>query len=158
MITKQQFDELYAYDPITGIFTALFDSKNKRWKAGRVVGSVMQIGYVEIKTTKIREYCHRLAFLVMNGSFPPEGMEVDHINGDKTDNRWSNLRIVDRAGNASNMNSKGYAYFKAGKRKKRWKVQKIILGKMYMRYCLTEQEAKDYVMELRLSHGLLNGI
>lgn len=33
---------------------------------------------------------------------PPEGMEIDHINGDKLDNRRNNLRICTRQQNLAN--------------------------------------------------------
>lgn len=41
-------------------------------------------------------YLHRL---LLN---PPKGMEVDHINGDKLDNRRANLRIVLKGENGRN--------------------------------------------------------
>ena len=48
---------------------------------------------------------HRVAFALHHG-FWPEG-EVDHINGDKADNRASNLRDVPRSVNALNRGWKG---------------------------------------------------
>lgn len=42
---------------------------------------------------------HRVAFAIMEGRWPSL---VDHINGNPTDNRWSNLRETDKTGNAKN--------------------------------------------------------
>ena len=41
------------------------------------------------------------------GSIPPKGLMVDHINGDKLDNRLLNFRIVTQQENAQNMHKKG---------------------------------------------------
>lgn len=43
---------------------------------------------------------HRVAFAVVNGYAPDT--DIDHINGDRTDNRMDNLRVVDRAENMRN--------------------------------------------------------
>lgn len=87
------------YDPETGVFT---------WAApgpGRRVGRRLYPhanGYVMVFHEGRLARAHRLAFLYMTGELPPEGMEVDHINGDKADNRWTNLRAVSRKANRQN--------------------------------------------------------
>jgi hypothetical protein len=43
---------------------------------------------------------HRVIWLLMTGSWP-EG-DIDHINGIRSDNRWSNLRAVSRTENMRN--------------------------------------------------------
>ena len=73
---------------------------------------------------------------------PPKGMEVDHINGNKLDNRGANLRFVTRSQN--NMNRKDVKGYWWDKIRKKWAVaihqnnKKIHLGRFN-----TEQEAID---------------
>jgi len=67
----------------------------------------------------------------------PEGMITDHLNGDKLDNRKSNLRVCSQKENANNRkNTKGYCWDKS---KQKWIVR--YRSKYYGRYG-TEQEAK----------------
>lgn len=44
---------------------------------------------------------HRVAFVCMTGDWP--AYELDHINGDRLDNRWCNLRKATRGQNARNI-------------------------------------------------------
>lgn len=46
-------------------------------------------------------YASRLAYLLMTGQDPGK-MDIDHINGDPSDDRWSNLRAVPRSINLMN--------------------------------------------------------
>lgn len=46
-------------------------------------------------------FAHRVAWCLHTGSWPKQ--EIDHINGDRSDNRIENLREVDRATNSRNM-------------------------------------------------------
>lgn len=80
----------------------------------------------------------------------PEGFDTDHINGNKLDNRRSNLRIVTRSQNMANTrirrsNKSGYKgvfYFKFGHRSKRWKAKIKVNYKMIdLGYFLTKEEA-----------------
>ena len=56
-------------------------------------------GYLRTNYLSKQVYQHRLAFFLMEGRWPSE---IDHINGDKSDNRWSNLREVTRSQNSMN--------------------------------------------------------
>lgn len=85
------------YNPDTGIFTRLRTHRNVR--AGDIAGCDNG-GYLRIRVGSRKYYSHRVAWFYMTGAWP-DG-EIDHINGDKADNRWSNLRVVDRCTNMQN--------------------------------------------------------
>jgi len=100
MLTQARLKELLHYDPKTGEFTWLVDRTNGR-KAGDAAGSLRE-GYRTIGVDGTQYYSHRLAVLYMTGAWPDAGLHVDHINREKHDNRWENLRVVSRSKNMRN--------------------------------------------------------
>lgn len=65
----------------------------------------------------------------------PKDKQVDHINGNRLDNRRENLRLCDCSGNARNMtklrkdNTSGFMGVYWGKRAKKWLAQINLEGK-----------------------------
>lgn len=90
-ITKAHFTSVLHYNPDTGVFTWLQKMSNNV-AAGSVAGTIHHAGYRVIGICGKTYGAHRLAFLYVEGSLPSH--EVDHINGVRDDNRWSNLRAV----------------------------------------------------------------
>lgn len=91
----------FIYDPATGVFTHTRPIA-KGWftPPGTPAGTKTKSGYIRISLNGRGVFAHRLAWLIVYGA-PPNGY-IDHINGDRSDNRIVNLRVVDKAMNAQN--------------------------------------------------------
>lgn len=87
------------YSPESGVFTWRRGA-GARAKAGAVAGTRTEQGYIRIGIDGRYYRAHRLAWLYVHGSWPVE--QIDHINGDRADNRIANLREVTAAGNRQN--------------------------------------------------------
>lgn len=143
-ITQSRLKELLHYDPETGVFTRRV-SRSGGGLAGSVAGTVGRDGYSRIQYAGRQYLAHRLAFLYMTGEFPAES--VDHINRDRSDNRWGNLRPASTVENLRNKspysnNSSGFRGVSLDKRLKKWKSYGAANGKLvYLGMFLTAEEA-----------------
>ncbi len=99
MITQDELKKQLSYDPTTGKFIRVVALCN-RIRIGDVAGTPNGRGYIKLRVNaRSPVFAHRLAWLYVYGYFPKE---LDHINGNRSDNRIENLREVDRKQNCEN--------------------------------------------------------
>lgn len=104
-LKQHQLRELLEYNELTGEF---------KWRlkyariitVGSIAGSFKKTSGEVIISIRNESYsAHRLAWLYVYGEFPKRG--VEHINGDKKDNRISNLRQKDLVGENGKLSKRG---------------------------------------------------
>jgi len=100
VLTQSELKENLHYNPETGFFTWIKVSKYGGVKNGDLAGTLSAEGYIVIKIDKTLYKAHRLAWLYMTGEMPTHF--IDHINGDRADNRFENLRQATWKENAHN--------------------------------------------------------
>jgi hypothetical protein len=98
LITAERIREILDYDPETGVFRWRKSGKGRR--GNKVAGSKQSFGYVRIKINGKEFRANRLAWLYVTGRWPEN--QIDHIYGNKADNRFVNLRQADIFTNSQN--------------------------------------------------------
>jgi hypothetical protein len=100
LLNFEHVSDYVVYEPTTGLFT--WRKTRARFRAGEPAGYINPYGYVVINLFFVPRRAHRLAWLLSYGEWPPDGVDIDHINGDRADNRLVNLRLASRSQNCWN--------------------------------------------------------
>ncbi len=131
MINQKLIDELLIYNQQEGAF--YWRHRRGPVKAGARAGSITKDGYwvIGIKFVLIRE--HHLVWFMETGLFPPKEKHVDHINRNRLDNRFSNLRLADQWQNLGNCklsknNTTGHRNVVFNRKNKSYQVQISVNG------------------------------
>lgn len=156
MLTQDRLKELLDYDEHTGIFTWIV-SRGK-CKAGSVAGIIHPSGYILIGVCWKKYLAHRLAWAFAFGEFPSK--DLDHKDGNRSNNAISNLREATRSENKQNMhiarigNSTGLLGASYDKQKNKYRAQICVNGKRkYIGLFETAKEAHAaYLSAKRYMH------
>lgn len=140
----QSVAERFTYDPATGDLRWKIRPREdfpteRGWRifnsqyGGALVTSVHRKGYLRAYAFGRSYLAHRIIAAIMAGSCPPH-LQVDHINGDVADNRWSNLRLIYGGENQRNMkraenNTSGVSGVVWDHSRERWQARIQINGK-----------------------------
>jgi hypothetical protein len=140
--------EKYRYDN-----GKLFDRKT-----GRRAGSLSKKGYVNVWFEGKIYRVHRVVMALHLGGDISDRF-VDHINGDRADNRIENLRLVDYKTNNRNVsilknNKSGHSGVCWNKAKKKWRVQIKVGGKAhFIGLFVKKEDAIAEAKKFRAAHG-----
>lgn len=99
-ITAEQLQKMLDYSAETGVLVWKI-RPSRSVKFGDVAGCVDSKGYITVGINRRIYKSHRLVWLIVHGVWP-NGL-IDHIDGNKSNNCLSNLRLVNETGNAENV-------------------------------------------------------
>ena len=158
MITQEELKTYLIYNPLSGNF---FWRKQPSYKIplGSIAGTYNDSGYIIIGILGNRYRAHRLAFLYMLGKMPKN--QVDHIDGDRSNNRWKNLREVTPLVNAQNVhgasknNKSGYLGVSWSKQHQKWRANLYINKKQtHLGLFDTPEEAHACYLAAKAEHHI----
>jgi hypothetical protein len=108
-ITSERLNELFTYSVVTGQLIRKV-TINYKALAGQLVDFKHNAGYSSVAVDGVRLLVHRVIWCMVTGSWPTE--ILDHIDGNRSNNIWTNLRSATRAEN--NRNGLGWQKSKSG--------------------------------------------
>lgn len=157
--SQDKLKEVLDYNPATGSFVWATKPLNGV-NAGDIAGWLKE-GYRYITIDGKNYPAARLIFLYMTGEYPIN-IGVDHVNRQKDDNRWLNLRLVTFAQNSQNRsvrvdNLSGIAGVSWVASRKRWAAQISVSGrKFFLGRFKTKLEAVKKRWDAEIKYNFLN--
>lgn len=144
----------------TGSWTVDLDRGHVIGERGTPIGYVMSTGYLHIAIAEgkrvRRVYAHRVIWEYAHGPIP-DGMQVNHINGVKSDNRITNLELVTPAGNTQHAYATGLSTPMCGTRNGNAKITTVQVVELRQRHQAGEQQ-KALAVEYGISRAQVNRI
>jgi HNH endonuclease len=122
----EEIREYIDYNPETGeCVWKKKTSKYSKVKVGDTVGHLSSDGYRSFKVSDNMYQLHRVIWFLYHGEDPGD-KQVDHMNGNRSDNRISNLRLLTHQENQHNNHCLGIHY---SKNRRKWTAQIRLDGK-----------------------------
>jgi len=166
---QERLREAVSYDPLTGLLhwkerplshfvsVGAWRSWNTKWAGKRAFRKADKEGYLLGKFQQNDLKAHRVAWIVHYGSLAAD-TEIDHINGDPSDNRIANLRLATRAENGRNTrirvdNTTGFKGVCKIKGRNKWRAQ-IKVGNRKGAYGLFDTPEDAYAAYCKASAEL----
>lgn len=156
-LTASRLRELLNYESETGQFRWKI-KPNRSTVRGSIAGGRHSLGYGSISIDDRDYLAHRLAWLYVHGRWPKH--QIDHINGDRSDNRLENLREADNSENNRNRgvqknNKSGFKGVGFHKQTQKWRAKIKLHGKNYHLGLFDEVEdaARAYSAAAERLHG-----
>lgn len=125
------FNQIFMYCENTGLLT--YKIKRGKILPGTIAGTLALNGYVTVGVDKKKHYAHRIIWEMLYGTIP-DGSQIDHINGKRSDNRLCNLRLASNHENSKNQkrksnNSSGFTGVSWDSQTQRWRAYITVNGK-----------------------------
>ena len=171
LLSKLKPSDVFSYDPESGLLSwrddvpewyfptrrgyAVWATRHK----GKPVGTATNNGYMRVWFNGKLHLAHRIIWHMNNGPIP-DGMVIDHVNGNRADNRLENLRLCSRAENTVNRpmqsnNTSGYRGVSFYRNTGKWSAQ-IKKGSRNIRigyFDTPEEAAEAYMAKAMELHG-----
>ena len=155
--TQERLLELFEYNCLDGSFERIKDV-GRCYKKGTVTfGSKLSTGYLSICVDGYRSQAHRLAWIISNGDIQC-GLQIDHINRDRSDNRLCNLRLVTHMENGHNQklratNTSGYTGVSWCRQHNKWRAEiKVNYKRIHLGYFDIPEEASTVYLNAKKIH------
>jgi len=135
ILTQARIQELLHYAPDSGVFTRRKQVGGRF--AGTTAGYLRATGYICINVDGFSYLAHRLAWIYITGEWP---IEIDHIDRDRSNNAFDNIRSVEHKENSKNMpmrkdNKSGITGVVFSKRDNLWISAISVNGRLNTVYC-----------------------